>query len=149
MSQHVFKYSPYSVLCGWDRPLQQFFCVIEQDGKEEPVYSNLLDKNPTPTSFAHYAEVLLSFGIPLPKGLLTALELDGLNNAGNSFNEWEYTNVIPIGEFEKALLGDTNTSQWLLEQFEATKKRDPIDALKDAESLVSVLKARLKLACGE
>lgn len=49
------------------------------------------------------------------------------------------------GEFEQALQYDPNTSSWLKEQFERTKQRDPVDALKDAEALVSALKARIKL----
>ncbi|TCT60419.1 hypothetical protein EDB44_11240 [Vibrio crassostreae] len=30
MSQHSFNARGYHVLCGWDRPLQGFFLVIEK-----------------------------------------------------------------------------------------------------------------------
>lgn len=54
-----------------------------------------------------------------------------------------------IGEFEQALQYDPSTSFWLKEQFKLTKERDPVDALNDAESLVSALKSRLKLLADE
>ncbi|HBD2603742.1 hypothetical protein [Enterobacter kobei] len=54
-----------------------------------------------------------------------------------------------IGEFEQALKHDPSTSYWLKEQFEVTKERDPVDALNDAEALVSALKTRLKLLADE
>jgi|TARA_B100001059_G_scaffold22416_1_gene17943 hypothetical protein len=54
-----------------------------------------------------------------------------------------------IGEFEQALKHDPSTSFWLKKQFEATKERDPVDALNDAEALVCALKARLKLLANE
>ncbi|MFT5715948.1 MAG: hypothetical protein ACI9T7_000121 [Oleiphilaceae bacterium] len=50
-----------------------------------------------------------------------------------------------IGEIEQVLQCDSSTSYWLKEQFLSTKKRDPVDALKDAEVLVSALKIRLSL----
>ncbi|WP_290573509.1 hypothetical protein [Idiomarina sp.] len=53
------------------------------------------------------------------------------------------------GEYEKALINDPSTSYWLKEQFEKTAERDPVDALNDAESLVSALRARLKLLAEE
>ncbi|MDC5870232.1 hypothetical protein OPW39_15600 [Vibrio europaeus] len=46
---------------------------------------------------------------------------------------------------ERELVNDPSTSFWLKEQFELTKKRDLIDALSDAEILVSVLKSRVNL----
>ncbi len=52
---------------------------------------------------------------------------------------------VKVGEREQALANDPSTSFWLKEQFEATKKRDPIDALKDAQTLVAALKARLAI----
>ncbi|MBW8191308.1 hypothetical protein K0504_09690 [Neiella marina] len=52
---------------------------------------------------------------------------------------------MKIGEFEQAIANDPSTSFWLKEQLEATKHRDPVDALDDAESLVSALKSRLNM----
>jgi hypothetical protein len=50
-----------------------------------------------------------------------------------------------IGEIKQVSQCDTSTSYWLKEQLESTKKRDPVDALNDAEVLVSALKIRLSL----
>jgi|TARA_B100001059_G_scaffold22416_1_gene17938 hypothetical protein len=44
---------------------------------------------------------------------------------------------------------DPSTSFWLKKQFEATKERDSVNALIDAEALVSALKARLRLLANE
>lgn len=52
--------------------------------------------------------------------------------------------AIRTGGFEQALTSDPSTSHWLKEQIERTKERDPVDALNDAEALVSVLQSRLK-----
>ena len=41
MSQHTFHDRGYHVLCGWDRPLQGFFLVIEKS--DELQYSNLFE----------------------------------------------------------------------------------------------------------
>ncbi len=51
--------------------------------------------------------------------------------------------TIKVGEREQALAHDPATSYWLREQLEATKKRDPIDALRDAQTLAAVLKSRV------
>lgn len=51
---------------------------------------------------------------------------------------------ICIDESEQALQSNLCTSHWLKEQFKVTKERDPVDALNDAEALVSILKMRLK-----
>lgn len=57
--------------------------------------------------------------------------------------------AVRKGEFEQALTNDPNTSHWLKEQFEKTAERDPVDALNDAEALVSALRTRLKLLAEE
>lgn len=43
---------------------------------------------------------------------------------------------------EQSLMKDPATSNWLKEQLKSTKLRDPVDAINDAEVLVSVLKER-------
>lgn len=53
--------------------------------------------------------------------------------------------TIKTGKFEQALNNDPSTSFWLKKQFDETKHRDPVDALKDAEILVYALKSRLQL----
>ncbi|MEH6454677.1 MAG: hypothetical protein V7749_00015 [Cocleimonas sp.] len=52
---------------------------------------------------------------------------------------------MKVDKFEYALACNPSTSYWLKEQFKITKNRDPVDALNDAEALVSALKARLKV----
>lgn len=103
MSQHRFSTSQYDVLCGWDRPLQCFFLVIdhhfdlddddldEYDFDDEFVYSNLLDQNinePLDT-FDYFASILIDrFEIEIPHGLIDALDEDKSNNAGNAVRYW-------------------------------------------------------------
>tara|TARA_Y100001970_G_scaffold294258_1_gene449317 strand:+ start:15202 stop:15393 length:192 start_codon:yes stop_codon:yes gene_type:complete len=52
---------------------------------------------------------------------------------------------MKISEFEQAVQFDPSTSYWLKEQLAVTKGRDPVDALNDAEALVTALKGRLVL----
>ncbi|MBD1389456.1 hypothetical protein IC617_08455 [Neiella sp. HB171785] len=52
---------------------------------------------------------------------------------------------MKTSEFEQAIAYDPSTSYWLKEQLDVTKQRDPVDALNDAEALVTALKARLTL----
>ncbi len=89
MSQHTFEHGHYSVLCGFDRPMQGFFLVIEDDRNDEDVaYSNLYEKVSHPTSFDPFVAVLHRFGIPIPDGLLVALDEDQKANKGNSIKSW-------------------------------------------------------------
>ncbi len=56
---------------------------------------------------------------------------------------------MTVGEREQALVDDPSTSYWLKEQLEASKKRDMVDALRDAETLAACLKARVQLLIEE
>jgi len=56
---------------------------------------------------------------------------------------------MKTGEREQALADDPSTSYWLKEQIGKTKQRDPVDALRDAETLVRILKARINLLIEE
>ncbi|AIW22497.1 hypothetical protein F0267_28295 [Vibrio coralliilyticus] len=49
----------------------------------------------------------------------------------------------PNNPLEGRVLADPACSFWIKKQLEATKQRDPIDALNDAELLVAILKQRL------
>ncbi|EJL6419651.1 hypothetical protein NMR64_002700 [Vibrio cholerae] len=51
---------------------------------------------------------------------------------------------MKTNNLEQTLLSDPSTSNWLKEQLDLTKKRDLVDALNDAEVLVTVLESRLK-----
>ena len=46
---------------------------------------------------------------------------------------------------EEMLIHEPSTSNWLRQQIEASKSRDPVDALTDAELLVEILALRLRL----
>lgn len=52
---------------------------------------------------------------------------------------------MKISEFEQAVQYDPSTSYWLKEQLAVTKERDVVDALNDAQALVTALKGRLAL----
>lgn len=89
MSQHTFKHDQYDILCGWDRPLQGFFLVIEDvNNCDEVAYSNIYEMVSHPATFEPYLEVLKRFSIPMPDGLLVALEQDKAENKGNSITNW-------------------------------------------------------------
>ncbi len=88
MSQHTFIHADLKILCGWDRPLQGYFLVIEKDGFDEPYYSNLYEDNPHPSSFDVFLIALSRFGIDLPEGLIEALEQDKSENIGNALTAW-------------------------------------------------------------
>lgn len=47
-------------------------------------------------------------------------------------------------DYEQEVMNDPSTSYWLREQIEKSKERDILDLLNDTESLVLILKARLK-----
>ncbi|HDY8067258.1 TPA: hypothetical protein RQK90_004309 [Vibrio vulnificus] len=88
MSQHTFDVSSYHVLCGWDRPLQGYFLVIEHDEHDAPLYSNLYEAPSHPDTFDVFLVVLARFGLPVPDGLIEALEQDKRNNVGNQLTQW-------------------------------------------------------------
>lgn len=50
---------------------------------------------------------------------------------------------MKTNNLEQTLLSDPSTSNGLKEQLDLTKNRDPVDALNDAEVLVTVLESRL------
>ncbi|USD58946.1 hypothetical protein J4N45_10430 [Vibrio sp. SCSIO 43140] len=93
MTQHVFTTETHSVFCGYDRPLQGFFLVIEKLGGEDiPLYSNLDETDPTlvhPKSFDHFANVLEQHAIEIPDGLIAALNDDLKHNRGNGLTNWD------------------------------------------------------------
>lgn len=49
------------------------------------------------------------------------------------------------GRLERTLASDPTTTLWLKQQLSNSSQRDPIDALNDAESLVSVLRERVEM----
>lgn len=96
MTQHVFTTKEHSVFCGFDRPLQGFFLVIEpisEVGGDAPVYSNLEDQSlecSHPKSFEHFSKVLQQHQITIPNGLIDALNDDLKHNRGNAMTFWDF-----------------------------------------------------------
>jgi hypothetical protein len=94
VSQHLFpakyKDQAMTVLAGWDRPLQQFFMVIELDAptddmtdEEVYLYSNLFDPNSVRKDLDYFTEKLKEFGITLPNLMLDEIRKDCAQNIGN------------------------------------------------------------------
>lgn len=105
MSQHVFaseyQGKPISILMGWDRPLQGFFMVIEVDGADEYIYTNLDD--PTlapfhglPDSIDHFVEKLGELGLALPARMVQEIQNDSLANVGNRYVTYEQDGTVRV-----------------------------------------------------
>ncbi|HFL9910089.1 TPA: hypothetical protein ACG5WY_004811 [Escherichia coli] len=74
------------LLVGWDTPLSRFFLVIEPE-LDEPVYSNIYEKDPSSLTLEFFQSVLERYGIEnvslLPgheSGLYEKLHDDRRNN---------------------------------------------------------------------
>jgi len=87
MSQRRFRSAGYMALTGWDRPLQQYFLVIEAEdqdrgGGDGYVYSNLADPH-FESDPEFIVRTCLGLGIVPPESLRADLAKDGAVNAGN------------------------------------------------------------------
>lgn len=87
MSQRWYTNDQYTVLVGFDRPLQGYFAVVwrrhQNPDTGAPVWSNLeesVSHPPTPEPWLHVLRK--RFGITLPKDLLAELEKDGVREFG-------------------------------------------------------------------
>lgn len=58
----------YELLVGWDTPLSRFFLVIEPE-LDEPVYSNIYEKDPSSLTLEFFQSVLERYGIENVSGL--------------------------------------------------------------------------------
>ena len=88
MSQRYFKNERYEVLVGWDRPLQYFFMVIQdetvpEDNDDSMVYSNQNDPEGPGLSFDRIHAVLHQFQITPPLTLWRDLQKDKQDDVGN------------------------------------------------------------------
>ena len=94
MSQHLFSTQcngkAVVVLMGWDRPLQGFFLVVEEDDDEadEYVYSNMEDPAlirwmGLPPTIDPFLTKLLELGITIPARMIEEIRADSLANVGN------------------------------------------------------------------
>lgn len=94
MSRHYFgtfhKGSPITVVLGWDRPMDYFFLVIEEqiNSADNPMtldhlYSNLQESDPFNHELDYYREVLRNFQIGVPESMFIEVERDREKNTGN------------------------------------------------------------------
>lgn len=103
MSQHIFSTAvdgkPVSVMLGWDRPLQQYFMVVEWDVEfpqndsedclssnlfdKHYLYSNLFDKQAAGQDIEYFKEKLEALGVQVPGTMFTQACMDRRENAGN------------------------------------------------------------------
>ena len=86
MSQYWHHDETYSVLTGFDRPMQGFFLVIYPSGddgtKHDPLWSNLDHVPAHPETFAHFAPVLERFNLRLPPDLIERVQRDQREQRG-------------------------------------------------------------------
>lgn len=94
MSQHYYDTQTSSgrnvqVLMGWDRPLQQFFLVVEDmdqsDEEQDPhLYSNLDDAGSLGlTDLGYFLNKLKELGITIPERMVNEIQADCCMNMGN------------------------------------------------------------------
>ena len=78
------------VLCGWDRPMQQYFLVIEYEeltddisDEDAFIYTNLFDESAMQQELIYFQQKLDALGIKLPKSMMDQVREDRINNVGN------------------------------------------------------------------
>lgn len=104
MSQRTISYNDLEAFCGWDRPLQRFFLVIERQGAtdDDPnngyIFNNLARPNPGMTLTEIKAELDKAL-IPVPPTLFKDLEEDEKLNRGNHGASYVFTKD-PLPHYE-------------------------------------------------
>ncbi|MDU0371980.1 hypothetical protein ACFPAF_16380 [Hymenobacter endophyticus] len=106
MSQHLFDAfasvttlnkvaRPVEVFCGWDRPDQRHFLVVEDmsdEAQEQPfpqyVFSNLRLPGGGQMTAQNVVDTLVTYGISVPDGLLEALQEDQQQDKGEGRRNW-------------------------------------------------------------
>lgn len=93
MSQHKYRTTTskgtfVEVQMGWDRPLQQYNCVVSplnDTDLGDPLYSNLDDEgNANGQSVVYFLEILADrYGISLPNDMIAAVYEDRAQNRVN------------------------------------------------------------------
>lgn len=106
MSQHFYPTEhqgrPATILIGWDRPLQGYFMVIEDDGTDDDqfIYSNLEDPAlpcGVSRSLDPFQRKLAELGLALPASVLDAVRADAAANTGNRYVAYDKDgNVAPL-----------------------------------------------------
>jgi len=94
MSRHYFKTShegsPITVLIGWDRPMNNFFLVIEKPAELvgnsmafDFLYTNLQERDPFNHDLDYYRAVLRHFQIVVPESMFIEVQRDFEKKIGN------------------------------------------------------------------
>ncbi len=91
MSQHYFHTAlqgePITVLMGWDRPLSQFFLIVERQspgpGQDDYIYVSDMDPAARAHTPSDYAIKLEQLGITLPATMLQQVTQDWLTFGAN------------------------------------------------------------------
>jgi hypothetical protein len=85
MGQHIHRTKidnkTVTIRAGWDRPLQQFFMVIELDDEDGMLYSNLDDDAAQGClDFKYFERTLTEFGLTLPREMAKGVRHDMIMN---------------------------------------------------------------------
>ncbi len=95
MSRHHLRQvragSPLLVVMGYDRPLNEFFLQLWDDGSggdaEEPAYSSLDEPAADWRDIATVVRRLAELDVPVPHSMIDAVVADGVQRAGNRIVE--------------------------------------------------------------
>lgn len=95
MSRHHLRTirdgSPLLVVIGYDRPLNEFFLQLWDDGPgadaEEPAYSSLDDPAADWRDIATVVHRLEELDVQVPRSMIDAVVADGVRRAGNRIVE--------------------------------------------------------------
>lgn len=99
MSQHTFTSETncsqfVEVQIGWDKPMQQYYCVISPlDDKgelDDPLYSNLYEKYPATLDLSYFIKICNDYGVSVSKTVVDAVKQDKKDNIVN--NKIDYKN---------------------------------------------------------
>lgn len=91
MSQHYFHThrhgEPITVVLGWDRPLGQYFLLVERrepfPGQEDYLHVDLPQPGATAPGLEQFRARLDELDIQVPPAMFEEVERDGANNVGN------------------------------------------------------------------
>jgi hypothetical protein len=95
MSRHHLRTvrgtSPLLVVMGYDRPLNEFFLQLWDDGLEaeadEPAYSSLDEPEADWRDIATVVRRLAELAVPVPRSMIDAVVADSVRRAGNRIVE--------------------------------------------------------------
>lgn len=89
MSQHFLKNSKSREVAqvGWDKPMQNFYCVIS-DENEEIVFSNLDKDEYFGKDLSFYIIKLQEFNFIIPDGFEEEILQDKINNVVGKQKNW-------------------------------------------------------------